>query len=838
MSLYGAQVVFENLKIDFVGRSFSTGEDGKTGSDNIGSVTFNDCDITTNANFKICNGSAVTFNKSTMTSTSNAPTLYLRNNRSSHANTLNIIDSHITYAGAGSYNLNVCVIDVVASSKHTVNIRGNSIIEMRGRGAQLNHIAVNRGDGSFKLNMDDSVTLYLNPQNPSDNSGYFFRGQTTSQLFHYTGNPLFVVNDKTAAKGFKYYSNANVVKDDAIGTYIGFSVTTENGDKLLVFGENKSIDAEVISGESTARPVYISQRDFEMLGGASLRTVPGENGIRFSTTFSKALLNAVEGKATFGTLISPTKLLGDNELTLENADTLNAAIADSVLNIVSTKQIEGAYHAAIIMPNSGVPEKNVYSLELAARGYMTVTYDDGRSATFYTAFDDENVRSMHKVAENLYLKHNDPKDGYTLSDSALAIVNNILDKVGLPLPEPKKELSILAIGNSFSIDAMEYLWQICNDAGYDTVELGNLFIGGCSLSTHWSNILNNKAEYTYYQNTDGNWTSATSSANDAIKSKKWDIITVQQSSDSSGVASSYGKLNNILNYIEANTPSTTKVLWHMTWAYQGNSTHSAFPTYGSNQMTMYNAIVDAVNSEILTNDRIAGVIPSGTAIQNLRTSYFGDTLTRDGYHLSYDYGRYTAALTWFAYITGEDIANIDWVPSGYPNVAFNLSAIKEAVTAALDTPFEVTQSTNTTKPTAASDADLFKINGLDMSNFVELPLNMTTNRFYHSQNYAGLAPKDNNSVNYSASAIFTKEELPVGSVIIVDSGYKYRPEGWLVEGEISPVGRPSEVNTNFVVVTEQWWGDYTVRAFNLSKSVKAPLTEEDNVHLRIYVPVS
>lgn len=840
LSLYGAQIVFEDLKIDFVGRSFSTGEDGKTGSDDIGSIAFNNCDITTNANFKLCNGSTVTFDKSTMTSTSNAPTIYLRNNRSSHASVLNIIDSHITYAGAGTYNLNVCTIDVVASSKHTVNIRGNSIIETRGRGAQLNHIAVNRGNGSLKVNMDDSVTLYLNPQNPSDNSGYFFRGQTASQIFHYSGNPLFVVNDKTAAKGFKYYSNANVVKDDAIGTYIGFSVTTENGDNLLVSGKNKNIAAGLISGESTARPVYISQRDFEMHGGASLRTVVGESGIRFSTTYTKALENIIDGRAVFGTLISPTKLLGSNELTLENADILNATMADSVLNIVSTKQKDGTYHAAIIMPNEGVDEKSIYSLELAARGYMTVTYDDGRSATFYTAFDDENIRSMHKVSENLYLKHIDPNDSYTMSDGVLANVNNIIDKVGLPLPEPKKTLSVLAIGNSFSIDAMEYLWQICNDAGYDTVELGNLFIGGCSLNTHWSNILNNKASYTYYQNTDGTWTSTTSSANDAIKSKKWDIITVQQSSDSSGVASSYGKLNNILNYIEANTPSKTKVLWHMTWAYQGNSTHAAFPTYGSNQTTMYNAIVDAVGSEILTNDRIDGVIPSGTAIQNLRTSYFGDTLTRDGYHLSYDYGRYTAALTWFAYITGEDISDIDWVPSGYPNIAFNLSAIKEAVTAALDTPFEVTQSTNTTKPTAASDAELFATNGLNISGYTELSLNMTTNRFYNSTKSHGLEPaSDKNSPNFSATQIFSIEDLPVGTVIIVDSGYQYRPDGWKDASTLNSSSmRPGNISKNFTVIDDTWWGDFTLRGFNLGKTSGTAMTEADNVHLRIYVPVN
>ncbi len=37
---------------------------------------------------------------------------------------------------------------------------------------------------------------------------------------------------------------------------------------------------------------------------------------------------------------------------------------------------------------------------------------------------------------------------------------------------------------------------------------------------------------------------------------------------------------------------------------------------------------------------------AGTAIQNLRTSYMGDTLTRDGYHLEVNTGRYTVSMTW------------------------------------------------------------------------------------------------------------------------------------------------------------------------------------------------
>jgi hypothetical protein len=66
-----------------------------------------------------------------------------------------------------------------------------------------------------------------------------------------------------------------------------------------------------------------------------------------------------------------------------------------------------------------------------------------------------------------------------------------------------KSLKILAIGNSFSIDAMQYLYQIAEDAGVEEIVLGNLYIGGCSLSTHLDNSLHGNPHYDYYKNVDG-----------------------------------------------------------------------------------------------------------------------------------------------------------------------------------------------------------------------------------------------------------------------------------------------------------------------------------------------
>ena len=41
------------------------------------------------------------------------------------------------------------------------------------------------------------------------------------------------------------------------------------------------------------------------------------------------------------------------------------------------------------------------------------------------------------------------------------------------------ELKILAIGNSFSVDAMQYVYQIAQEAGIKNITLGNLCIDEC-----------------------------------------------------------------------------------------------------------------------------------------------------------------------------------------------------------------------------------------------------------------------------------------------------------------------------------------------------------------------
>lgn len=58
-------------------------------------------------------------------------------------------------------------------------------------------------------------------------------------------------------------------------------------------------------------------------------------------------------------------------------------------------------------------------------------------------------------------------------------------------------VKILAIGNSFSEDAIEQnLSELASAAGYSTI-IGNLYIPGCPLERHYDNAARNIGDYRY-----------------------------------------------------------------------------------------------------------------------------------------------------------------------------------------------------------------------------------------------------------------------------------------------------------------------------------------------------
>lgn len=219
-------------------------------------------------------------------------------------------------------------------------------------------------------------------------------------------------------------------------------------------------------------------------------------------------------------------------------------------------------------------------------------------------------------------------------------------------------MKVLSIGNSFSQDAHRWLHTM---AAYDGVELEtvNLYIGGCSLQMHWDNLRENLPAYDLERN--GGPTEGKISIADALKLEAWDVVTLQQASPDCGFYESYQPyLRDLTAFVRETCPGA-RLYFHQTWAYEPDSDHPHFSNYGCDQQKMYDAIIAA--SEAAAQRIGAGLIPAGRLIQRLRTTVpefdypnGGLSLCRDGYHLSYDYGRFAAAGLWLRVLTGKTLS--------------------------------------------------------------------------------------------------------------------------------------------------------------------------------------
>ena len=247
-----------------------------------------------------------------------------------------------------------------------------------------------------------------------------------------------------------------------------------------------------------------------------------------------------------------------------------------------------------------------------------------------------------------------------------------------------KIIRILAIGNSFSEDAVEQnLWNIAQADGVQLI-IGNMYIGGCTIERHVNNLRENKADYAYRKiGLDGqkvqtrNFTLA-----QAVGDEPWDYISVQQASGVSGIYESYALLPELVAWIRRTAPQA-EVIFHQTWAYSQTSTHQEFPNYDSDQITMFYAIQDASARAAKEND-INIVVPSGKAIQYARSLFPEKNITRDGYHLNLRYGRFIAAATWYETLCGKSILNNNYRPLDIDEE--DLAKAKMAVAAAVHGP--------------------------------------------------------------------------------------------------------------------------------------------------------
>ncbi len=222
-----------------------------------------------------------------------------------------------------------------------------------------------------------------------------------------------------------------------------------------------------------------------------------------------------------------------------------------------------------------------------------------------------------------------------------------------------KKISVLMIGNSFSVDVAHFTHQISLNSDVE-IEVGVLYVGGCSLRQHASFIKEGSSPYEWFIN--GETTGKYICLKDALQIKEWDYISLQQVSVYSGIKQTfYPYINEIIEYVKKYQKSPTFIL-HQTWPYERGFKNPNFTLYRNDPQIMHTCIKKTY-AFVKKDLKIDVVIRSGDIINAAITKY-GSHFHKDGFHLNEE-GRYLVALGFVHTFNENKIINETYIPEGF-----------------------------------------------------------------------------------------------------------------------------------------------------------------------------
>lgn len=236
-------------------------------------------------------------------------------------------------------------------------------------------------------------------------------------------------------------------------------------------------------------------------------------------------------------------------------------------------------------------------------------------------------------------------------------------------------MNVLAISNSFGVDANRYLHQLAEAAG-ENLNIATLYIPSCSLEMHYRNMIGDKPDYDLHFN--GIYTGFKVSIEQALLARKWDVVTLQQASYFSPKTDSYFPYaQELYDHIKLCQPKA-QIWMHQTWAYDDGSKNlksTGYPSFDAMFTDIEKAYLQCHN-ELETD----GIIPCGELLQKLRDCC-GVSLHRDGLHVTFGLGRYALGLLWLRMLTGKSVANNTFLYFDEPIADEHIAIAKELVDA-------------------------------------------------------------------------------------------------------------------------------------------------------------
>ena len=335
-----------------------------------------------------------------------------------------------------------------------------------------------------------------------------------------------------------------------------------------------------------------------------------------------------------------------------------------------------------------------------------------------------------------------------------------------PQPEPEPEvpadprdvpnndgiIRVLAVGNSFSADAVEQeLWPLFHAVGQKVI-IGELYIAGCDLETHWDRTSKETKAYSYRKISDESGgavvTKSDATFKEGLLDERWDYISLQQGAGHHGQFETFEPwMTNMINYCRENASYRKfKLVYHVPWVAPAHSTNAKFGNYDCDTAKMYSMITETTK-KVAETYPVDIIINTVDAIQNGRSSYLGDTFDRDGWHLNKSYGRYTAGCIWFEKIMGQSVLGNPYYPASID--AYVAEICQTAAHEACLHPYQVTdlsrfKDPNPEQPQSGktlAEWEFSATNAVEdayISSFTTLPDQKSSLGTYHYSNAAGV----------------------------------------------------------------------------------------------------
>ena len=296
-------------------------------------------------------------------------------------------------------------------------------------------------------------------------------------------------------------------------------------------------------------------------------------------------------------------------------------------------------------------------------------------------------------------------------------------------PEEAAVLKVLTLGHSLTVDACHMLNLVAAAEGYDML-VGTLYFSGCSLSKHVDLLQKDEAAYDLYLSSTeapGVPPAITKGVTMkyALNYEYWDVIVMQGATFELTESATYtnGDIQTIKDYVNKHKVNPRAVFaWHMPWAIpvdpdllatQATGTYTGkYTKFDHDRSKYFAAMAGCVKDHITTDKDFKILIPTGTAFENVLSSYMVEKDLHRDYGHATDISRLITAYTYFCCLTG--VTELKEIKLNEVPVAFfhttksplpwklsdhEKELILESVNNTLKTPLQMTQSKFTEKPT-------------------------------------------------------------------------------------------------------------------------------------------